>query len=217
MNDKCRSSNENVRRVDPDPVSIFLAVLGAVGSIASIYAVADVEHSRRVAKRNSKARYRTRHAALALEAAIEQLRDLTDRVATMVRTQDMRDSINSTSSDDSPRFRLGAVPLYLDTYELRAYTDLHNGVLDQIKNVNESTVALINELYLSFEQWDDSPLKELIGLREQTNDLIFSHPRKSESYPRFSEVMKRTHHLCTDTMRVLRDLQSWLVDGEGHG
>jgi hypothetical protein len=200
-------------QIDPDPVSIFLASLGAIGSVASIWSVVETRLGKRRNAGARTARRRVFRASLHLEESLAELRDLTDRAAVVVRTSTDRSSrYTSESTVDKHGFRFGEVRILLDAYEYQAYVELHNEILDGVKAVNTALKEVVNEIYMCMDDWEGSPLRELVLLRERTNHVVFSYPVDGREPLRMEDVMRETHNLFNDTIRTVRELQAWLMD-----
>ena len=211
------------RRLDPDPVAIFLTALSALGSLAGIYSVLEHRKERRELNlREERSNVARRKIFRSVNRMREYLADLKDNLfilTEMLRTQkgflngDIEPNVQSMKPE--PSFRFGEMKLLLNRYELRIYGDLYNSILVDVRNINNTTMALIKEIYKSTDSWVDSPIWELRDLIDLINDFLFTKSNKNKNIKTFKESIHETFRIMEQAIRIIENLHEWLTGING--
>lgn len=177
-------------KVDPDPVSIGLAVLGALGSLASIASYLEGRQFQKpdsfgpfemplaigrdiYPSRTTSSKTKFRDRITKLHASLE---DLKGRIETLTSLLDEVDFIGETALSEMP-FQFGSVRPLLDKKDLSLFFRIQNEVNQLFSKITKDCQALIKLLEDLGTDIPPNIYSKLLQLRSRLNKAIGEHQK----------------------------------------
>ncbi len=188
-------TSRRIVRLDPEPLTIFLSVLGAIGSIASIISMLEARRHVARAHQREATKLRLCRRILDVEAELARLGVLLRQALAIVMP---------FSAEHN--FRFGVQVQFQTRLAFQEYNRLHFDIQDSVKGIHRLVEGIIGDLYTGIpaENWDATPLRELISLRDTANRTLFQSHSYREAAPQLQGLME-------EAGRVLRLIHDWLT------
>ncbi len=193
-----RNKSTNSDLIDPDPLSVFLTILGAVGSFASIAAYVEYRISKREQEREQEEKIRGELADLfmSLEYEYIQLAGLLKGLEVIL--------VQGVSHDfdlSDLQFKFGGMkPLF--TYQ--GYRKYDEALLDANRKAGkliEITSQILQRLYRYQVRISPELLERLLEFQNDLNSLLRQQSNYGEAFRDYYDILNRGQLLS----RQLRD------------
>lgn len=188
-------------QIDPDPVSIFLCVLGALGSLASIATY--MEHRKELGIQQDEQEKKTRQGLtdllLSLELEFAGLTDLLENLQAILHR-----SMERPSRLSEIPFEFGGYRPSLTQEAYRTYIQTLLAVNRKVGNLIEFTGKILELIYSYKFQISSQLFDELIKFRADLNLLLKSQMNYEEAFPAYYEIIKRSEILVRELKDSLR-------------
>ena len=195
-----QTSSPAARRLDPDPVSIILAALGALGSVASLAAY--LGHHRDKARQRTKARRTILRSLASLREAVSEIERSLDELERLLGQYD-RSKVSTRSVLKAPADFGGTPPLF-DFFEFSVY----QMIAQRVTSAFDRCVADTHEIMDGIEDGSlDVPadlFSELGELQSRLNTLRYE--RRS-----ISEILSGIRHVAQKMLVIVEDLERYIV------
>lgn len=202
MDDDIRRCNPN-QRFDPDPFGICLAVLGAVGSAASIFTVVEDRIRREKFRRRSRERIEIFRVTSEIRGALAELRsNYRYLIKRFVRnTEDSEPNVSNMPS------RFGAVRVVLSPATVDEYRETVAAIFEGLHRYHTGMIELSHRVYLYLDHFDIPPVQRLMDLRRKADDIL-----SREHSARDAIIM--TEDLLSQTEDALDQTFDWILHNE---
>lgn len=186
------------RRLDPDPVSILLAALGALGSFASLAAYLGVQRDR------TRERRRARRTVLRSIAAVrEALEDIDQALLKLEKLMERAGEPGDPSALDAPA-QFGSVNAFFDFFEFSAYQML-------AQRVTRAFDTTIRETYEIMDAIEDGAIEAPQPLFAELRELQARLETLRTSQRRFGETLNATRHVTQSMARIADALEGHIA------
>lgn len=196
---KCSYDNGNQNELDPDPLSALLIALGALGSVASVYAVIESKVSKnrneRIANLNA-----IRDAVMGIETSINELRGFVKSLEISFLTATQSKFQNKNPMHSIAEF--GTVRLIFTRDGYDRWREIEESILLTVGRVNKH----VNELIRHFATSDISLPTAIVERLQSTvckmNEIL--HGMSQMHYARLFGSLETVMVECMDVMAKIR-------------
>ena len=190
--------------IDPDPMSIFMGVVGFLGSVASIASYAEFRKSKNDARREQQTKIlrEARDLLMSLEADIMQ-------VETSLRKLEFILLEGTTEHRSLPLAKLklefGSCKPLFTWYGFQKYEEIMKELNRLVGKSFDSVSNLLQRLYnLDIEISDEVHLG-LIDLQKRLNKILRKDCTYEEGFREYYEVIVWTKNITRDIRNILND------------
>jgi hypothetical protein len=142
--------------VDPDPVSIGVAVISVLANVTTVVMYLDGLRRQRLVERRRRIRIRTKTAIRRLRNDLTHLRASTDNVF----------SLTPRDSRENP-FRFGYAPAFLSRQDFDIYSDEYGDILKRIALIQDR----VHQIMLEILDWPDGTVDLPVGALQEANSI----------------------------------------------
>ena len=184
-------------RFDPDPFSIAVAVIGAVGGAASIFTVVDRHFEKRRDQRLRRERVEILRASREVRTSFAELRH-SYRVLLRRFVEPQRS--NSGSADR----HFGAARIMLRPNQLAEFDEVVASIFSALYSYYSSMMRLSYHMNLLAIDLDIPPVQALMKLRDEAERVLSRELSAMKS-------MDKTEHLLDETEKALEAVLDWIL------
>ena len=184
--------------IDPEPFSTILVALGALGSIASLYALIDPRVSQAKAEREAN-RFAIRDALMGAETGLNELRGYI-RSLEIAFTAGTQTRNNSDAGMSIAKF--GQVSLVFTREGHERWREIEEGILTTVSRIQRHMGDLMRYFAVSNLKLQPDTAQRLQKAVEKLNSIV-----KCLAQVHFAELFRLTEESageCMDTIRQLR-------------
>ena len=192
-----RDQDQRLRRLDPDPVSVLLAAIGALGSVASLAAY--VEFRRDKDRQRSRARRSAIRAISSLREALGEIDRSLSELERLIGRHDETLPPGRGPTLEAPA-RFGAAPPMFDFFEFSVYQMLSQRVTRAFDRCVADTYEVMDCIEDGAIDVPTEPLSELRDLQHRLNDL-------KSSERSLAEILAGTRHVAQAMRRIIDDFE----------
>jgi hypothetical protein len=192
----------DLRQVDPDPLSVFLAILGAVGSFVSIAAYIEYRIEKRIQEREREERTRRELADLfmALEVEYIELAGLLKGLEVIL----VQGTDHAFALSELPFEFGGCRPLF--TYQgYRKYDETLLAVNQKTRKLLELTSQILQRLYRYQVRIPSRLLEELVRFRDDLNSLLRGRLNYEDAFRAYYDIINKGEFLSRELRSNLRE------------
>ena len=190
--------------IDPDPISVFLAVLGTVGSIASIAAYVEYQRDQRaqVREREEKTRRELADLFMALEVEHIELMGLLKGLEVI-----LLQGTDHTIALNELRFEFGGCrPLF--TYQgYRKYDEILLTINRKCGKLIELTSQILQRVYYYPLRLERKVFDRLVRFRDKLNEALHRSMSYDEAFRVYEEIIHYGQLLSRDLRGTLRQTE----------
>ncbi|RLI49975.1 MAG: hypothetical protein DRP09_20300 [Candidatus Thorarchaeota archaeon] len=187
--------------IDPDPVSIFLSILGTLGGLASIIAYIEYKMGQRVQMREQEEKTRRELSDLfmALEVENIELMGLLKGLEVIL----LKGTDHTIPLNQLP-FEFGGIrPLF--TYQgYRKFDETLLTINRKCGKMIELTSQILQRLYYYSLRIDKSLMENLIKFRDQLNIVLHASMSYDEAFRRYEEIIHQAQLLSRELRESLK-------------
>jgi hypothetical protein len=189
-----KSTERTVSRadIDPDPVSIALFVLTAVSAAADIFVAVRQEHRETERERLVEERRQVGIALVDVEARLLDVKSAFETIGLLL----------SDHARGGP-FRFGANVILLTDTAYRAVNVQIQRMLNAIRQLHKAVEQCVWQMYRYEVTWNESPVPQLIDVREECNRILWESRRLDEALEGIDGLIDRT-------IEAVRKLRVWI-------
>ena len=193
--------NKQVDLIDPDPISVFLVILGTVGNIASIAAYMEYKRDQRNQRREYEEKNRREISDLfmALEVEhIELMGLLKGLEVILVQGSDHHVTLNKLHFEFG-----GCRPLF--TYQgYRKYDEILLSINKKCGKLIELTSQILLRLYNYPLQIDNATYERLLKFKDKLNEVLHKPMTYDEAFRIYEEIIHHGQIICRDLRESLK-------------
>jgi hypothetical protein len=175
------SRNRRKRRIDPDPVSVGIAILSAAANATTVAVYLDGLRRDRLREQRRPIALRTKAAIRKLRNELTHLRASTDNVFQMI-PRNARANV----------FRFGSAPLFLDSIEFNIYSDEYQDVLRRMISIQDQ----VRRIMIDLMDWPDGtidvPTNALREANTAANRVFDEKLTVAQAYAEIRRVIEST-------------------------
>ena len=191
--------------VDPDPFSTILIVLGALGSIASLYAVVEQRITTARIERETT-RYAIRDVLMSAETSLNELRSY-------IRSLEIAFSAGATRlAEREPMMSIvgfGSVPLLFTRDGHVRWREIEDGVLTTVGRVQRSMGELLRQFSVTRLRLPPDTGRRIQTTTERLNAIVLNLGKFH--FQELFRLLDEAASECMDTLRQIRvDLGGYL-------
>jgi len=189
-------------QIDPDPLTVFLAILGAIGSFASIAAYIEYRLDQRNQEREYEEKTRRELADLFMALEVEYI-----ELAGMLKGLEV--ILVQGTDHDFPlshlQFRFGGYrPLF--TYQgYKKYDETLITVNRKAGKLIDLTSQILQRLYRYQVRIPPRLLEELVRFRDELNSLLRGELNYEEAFRGYYEIITKGQFLSRELRNSLRE------------
>ncbi len=169
------------RRVDPDPVSVGVAILSAIANVTTVLVYFDQLRRQRLAERRRGIRLRAKTALRRLRNDLTHLRASAENIF----------SLTPPDSRESP-FRFGYAPVFLDRRDFDIYSDEYEEILERIVMIQRRLHQITIDLLYWPDEGVDLPMGQLREANSTANRLLEERVTVAQAYRQITKLIEQT-------------------------
>ena len=180
-------------RIDPDPFVVFLGILSAVGSVTSIASYIEQKREHYASSMRLSDKRRAHDELLKVDQHLSRIRHEQQTTESMIPTE-MHDL----------DFVFGAALCFDSAQQFKEYASAVKSLFRSIKDVQTAVLNMISVMYRTSLDWEDSPLRHLIKVRELCNEMLATELTYGDALGRLAVILK-------ETQAATAALREWLL------
>ncbi|MEQ1935193.1 MAG: hypothetical protein ABL962_15135 [Fimbriimonadaceae bacterium] len=182
----------NTDKIDPDPVAIATLVLASLSALCDIASTVREVQGKTEEMRQEESRRRVGVTLVDIEARLLDVKLSFDKLGFFTRDTPL----------DGP-FRFGSTSIYIESSSFRDFGTEMQRLLTAIKRLHKAVEVTIWEMYERAIDWQQSPVKSLVQLREECNSIMW----ESRSV---AEAIQRIGALIDAMVSTTRKIRVWI-------
>ena len=192
-------TKDSFRKIDPDPVSVALGILGALGSLASIADYVQKVVDRRSEKGQRK-RAVTQHLielSVQIETSVNDIQAQYERIRLLVsyNAPFLPEGQSSYDPLKSP-FVFGSMKLVLTKTDFASFSAAHQKIAQASRDLLKNVYGTVRTLHASDITISTDTYQQLIELQTRLNRLLRDQLEYDDALTLYSELLNFASQVC---------------------
>ena len=188
--------------IDPDPLSVLIIALGAVGSVASIYAVVDDKYLSKKRENHRANCHAIKDSIMAIETSVNELRSYLKSLEILFMSSAQGRSKNNDRNPLMSMAKFGSVKLLFTKTGHDRWREIEHGVIESATRVTKNVNELVRHFSMTPISFNGEIVERLQGAVNTMNQCIGGISQMH--FERLFGEMDRVTTECMDAMSRLR-------------
>ncbi|MFY0675849.1 MAG: hypothetical protein JXR18_01070 [Neptuniibacter sp.] len=199
--------NKKLRLVDPDPVTVAVTALGAIGSVVTLAAY--YEHRVEKKELNEREKRRLKIQILehttGIESSMSKIHSAIFKLKLFIQIAQHYDGLATRERYNTVPFEFGAISLFLPERNFKEFVANHKIISNNSSKVIKSVYDLTKILYEYGIEFDEELAVMLDKLRTMSNKIAFEKMEYSEGIQSYEDLLSLARDVSIQLKNSLSD------------